>query len=593
MKLKLNIALFDYYGDNLISPRMKYFISDHTEYRSAPKYFKLPTDQIEIDEVFNTTTQYRYLAIIFEIESLFKTFNGDSDENVSNIKLRYSPIGHCVIPFLNQFGKTYTITDTTDTDHIINVATIQIDDTSSAIKKTPRTFAKDDIQELQELAMRPISRYLKFYQSTIPLNTIVKLMHIPLFKTYLADLPASVYILLGPKDKEISHKFVKRLISISCFLYEWSIADFYDILEKQLQTTTYHTATTFALRILFQAVCITANTMEYMFDTNIAMTDVELFKISRNGLYAGDCEDLAKEIQMVFESIRKMDPRGDREINILTTFLSKYVCAMVTGVANTANLTKFSTDENAICHIYCLAIPTKFFIDHVTSITLTSDTTTLLWETELKSYILEGTNFCNPLHLPLSLYTSKTITTDIKPISQQSNKVLDTLFKEFPYIKASDIIQPETILEGEFSKLAPLDISRFYRWSVDLWVDCSRFGSPSNICFTFMKNNIYGIDFKDILYVDPNISIVPVFTYEPNELHAIHELLKYNIPVVEYDEDPKEDPLPDIGFTNLYYNPIPKLLSKNIILKYSFLSILTLYITPSIFLNIHTLKHIK
>lgn len=260
-----------------------------------------------------------------------------------------------------------------------------------------------------------------------------------------------------------------------------------------------------ALDVIFSMLRLTANTFVYLSDKNFVeerYDDVELFKIVRNNVHAGDCEDLAFEIIMLVKSIKMMKSPSPLIQNIQRV-LDLFHFAMTGGVAALPSLEHANGDQR-IFHIYCLGIP-RYFIQG-------KKTPEYPWEKDLTCASLEGTNFHNLFYFEYFEACSLTV-------KRWKNRVNEYYSKNRN--PGGHIVSEKN---GYFSK--------FYREVLFIWLPDTFNDGKVEYMVVNPSTEKYGVSFEET--IAGNFKLVPTITMNPSETSLIKTLLAKEEPVTQY-----------------------------------------------------------
>ena len=386
---------------------------------------------------------------------------------------------------------------------------------------------------------RVVENFLRVYQNGQFQPAIPQAwnMHIPMFRTSTFPIPAAFYRRIGP-TQGMDCATVRYLISVSLRLQGWNEQSFLAVLRGQMKQTHYDRRCNLVAKVIGDALTFSANCSDYMTDHNRIET-TERFKIVRARLYAGDCEDVAKEIELVATSMAKVVCTRDSDpmVYYVVRFLKLYVIVMNTALAMTPSLQPPVTasgeagreddDTEYICHIYTTAIPRWKFLARCKGASfvrgvrdaMQREVPELAWEKELPTLILEGTNWSTCLQAPLALYAEERSRSSIIEKQRRVEVGRIELERDFPGLRALGVqIQQSNIRAASVYDVTQQEFSNFYRWVVNAWADLSKYGLRTldfTVCDARRGDRRYGVDFRDWVTMSERIQFVS--TYEMTE----------------------------------------------------------------------------
>jgi hypothetical protein len=377
-------------------------------------------------------------------------------------------------------------------------------------------------------------------------------------------------------DKPMTEAFAKNILELTIRMNGWTSEEVIDLLEKQMNPDNkmYYDEVNVVMRMIGEAITTTANCMDYMSDHS-GEKDVEWFKIVRAFLYAGDCEDVAKEAALVASSLRNLYRAKDRLVRNVAQILRRYVIMMVTAMATAPSAGSKEKSSEYICHIYTCAVPrlhvlrmikegTKFDdngerIDIVDlRKNMNNDFEFTKWEQVLPLLILEGTNWCNPLQLPLPLYAPKKHRNTLIKEIVRLERFRASLENNSPTLKKLSVqIQQRNLLAEDVMLIDQENYSGFYRWLIDAWIDRRSYGVRNAIDFSMGHVrrdgvHVYGIDFRDWVMLNKTNKageatvFIPTYFLNENDWQSIEYLRDYEYPIPEWTSVPKPELIPEL-----------------------------------------------
>jgi hypothetical protein len=454
-------------------------------------------------------------------------------------------------------------------------------------------FNWDAIKAHHETCEDIVDRFFEFYRrdDVKPIVSRAYSMHIPRYRMISGCLPGASYR-CTTMDKSMTEVFARHILELTIRMNGWTPEEVIELLEKQMESgnTKYYLEVNAVLRMIGEAITTTANCMDYMSDHS-GKIDVEWFKFSRAGLYAGDCEDVGEESALVAVSIMNLYKSNesqdgkDKLVQAIAKLLHYYVILMVTAMATTPSAGSPKTrskEDEYICHIYACAVP-RFhvlrmieeglkFVKHETDLNslreaMNQDIQMTVFERGLHLLVLEGTNFCIPLQLPLPLYAPKEHRKKLIDEVMRMEQFRASLEEEFTGFRDLSVqIQQKNLFAVNVMSIPQEKYSGFYRWLIDAWIDLRPYGIYDAIDFSMGYNrtstgeHIYGIDFRDWVMMNPQnsagdkVALVPTYFLSKSDWESIEYLRQYEYPIAEWTEVPKPMSIPELEVMRSEYN---------------------------------------
>lgn len=297
------------------------------------------------------------------------------------------------------------------------------------------------------------------------LNPVTKLMHLNTYWCTEGAVPAYFFseITAKPPDRE----FVLNLLNIASEMNGYTSQDILKNLRDGDMTFDTYRVLTELLTITGTACFYNGDRSYYTEDESERVAVERMMTSFSSGIYQGDCEDVAKECQLLFKGIQEMEDPG--KLQPLVTFLRKYEFGMVTIVATSPSLQRRDAAETTdptkyICHVVTCGFPKGWFEEEKSGLDI-------LW--------LEATNFTEGFHSMTKADAEK------KYRREAFRAQLPAKLRKLGYVLPSPVTQkrPETMAEQ----------SLFYRWATGVWL-------PRRVPFNlFMKGGKVGVTLTDLL----------------------------------------------------------------------------------------------
>ena len=403
-----------------------------------------------------------------------------------------------------------------------------------------------------------IDEFLNKYRNDYftPSVDAVKYMHIPRYTINIGTVPAAFYRMRVPRE-QMDKYFANYLIQISIQMADWSEEKFIAITAEQFSNvhlTQYNLKFNQILRIVGNMLCLCSNAMDYISDRSGTIS-VERFKNISSTLYAGDCEDEAKQIIVIasqIEHLQGITQDGYPFFYWTQKILKLYVFVMNTGVATTPSLQKNNDNskEEYICHIYVSAVPRWFFIEKLeisetmkfmAKQKMEQDLRRFAWETTgVPLLLLEGTNWADPFPAPLITYVCTEHEQRVELVNIQTTLERRRLMleRQYPSLRhmGMRIKQAHVGVTNIFS-ISQEKFSAFYRWVVSAWADLRKYGIYEYIDFSVGQvsrnthEHLYGVDFRSWVGLESDITFVPVYKLTESNWATAEEILQKERPI--------------------------------------------------------------
>lgn len=493
---------------------------------------------------------------------------------------RYEPLGRTVIHveelydmYTNGKTKHFTIVDQTDTESDPIRSKIEL-----RVEKFNRlnglVIAKDytnslqvlngyRVQKMQKVTDRYITAYTKHLVPTIQKY---KWMHVP--KWYASiQIPSVFFVTYLPRlSPELEYmEYILRTVLDSYGLDpNW----FYDTIYNQCYGNPngkFNVDMIMCAKVLGTACTTFANACDYLGDMS-RQKDTERF-IYIGLTYGGDCEDQAKDAYLVWMMYRRALRHRNIKMYKLTMMASiiaeMYIPGMSTGIASTPSLGggKSKDGRDDICHMICVAIPRHFFFASLsrgykyapskhlvahkyTSLkTLKNDANTYTnlaefpWEYRNRILILEGTNWCDNLQQPRHEYLGKDMDDKYHKQVEQNQSTIEgarwLIENQYKHMRelGVEISQTNVSIKNAYA-VSETEISSFYRRQNNFWTMVSGIGLLDLSFGYASKQNEYSVDFRDLIESNDDISLMPVFDMDEEELNIGLDIVDQEYPIV-------------------------------------------------------------
>jgi hypothetical protein len=372
----------------------------------------------------------------------------------------------------------------------VNVADFRLVPSSTIPPLEKQKKIREDWKKLSGMIADDINTAKVKHDRMRPATGDLSGKYIPAFE----GLPACTWMLYKPQ-KPLPDRILRDLFVFETLAMHMNPRDFVEIVETQFESKKEHVTPEFlnCIQLVMSMLRLTANMFKYMSDKGYPegtfFTDIELFKNLRALLTAGDCEDLAFEICMLYRSIKMMED-ATPVVRAIKKILNLFVVVMVGGVASLPSLTAEASQSNGrrVFHIYALAIPRHAI----------SDQPPYPWAQKLKCEVLEGTNF-HAVDFTSRLRPEDTPLPPAVRDFYQSHVAMLELYK-------SSEPGAEIGTEPAGSQF----YSCFYREVVFAWSDEI---APNQLEFMFVtpRTDVYGVSFEKV--VNCEFELVPTHTF--------------------------------------------------------------------------------
>jgi hypothetical protein len=504
----------------------------------------------------------------FQLLRYIKPLGDHNDQHVNYARME--PVGDGVIPISRLIDANTHTVDIYDqcyprTNFLkARLSVVALEGTRFV--QTKGVSSNGDSSSKEELMEGVIHRFFDAFRNRfVASKDSVIPMHVPHYPTNTLCIPASMFMVEqahdDPQNWQNGVDLLELLLRISINInMNGNETAFVSLLESpgDAEDLGYFQL---ALKTMFDSVTLFANLCDYKQDLSHG-ADCERF-LDVLKTRAGDCEDLAKCI-IHFCMILLRVGRGEIA-NVSSAIMraagramQAYVPVMIEGEASLPSMKENGGEgeDNSICHIYAAAIPRLQFIKMLQHPTLLKDQVERLeqslmrylpvmnWETDgdARMWILEGTNFCNPFQLPINMMCKHADLRDSVKVQdtrmQHNRSKLEMQFASLRSLSAQ-IQQPATQLD-DYTQFPVERLSSFYRRPVTVWttalIECGVLITDLTVC----KNgggggghrDVYGVDFKDWLFMRDNVKLVPTFTLSNEEWQVCREVLSQQSPVL-------------------------------------------------------------
>lgn len=373
-----------------------------------------------------------------------------------------------------------------------------------------------------------------------PLVPATKNMRLRRYTTVLGNLPAAAFALEGCRSVLQDMSLLDYLLEAGSFMAGWTHSALIDELKSIMRDQPRHLSPTQkrAISIAFTGLCLVGTSNDYVNDVKQGgKADAERFQIPLSqGLGEGDCEDVAKEIQLLCLGIQNL-PKG---AHVMGDLMKQYAIVMLTAVATSPSLQRFGAMDKGedpsqyICHVFAAALPNDALATMLGKTDRYNLTNSPLQQAlcEMGAVILEGTNFSAVLLRELPAYVHEE--GEVKDIAELKWKelalrteklppALQVLGYELPAVPT--LKRPQTLAE----------FSAFYRFVTGMWVVDNPVGE--GIDFAIMQDGKYGTTMQNFVELSPSVTARAIYKISPQMLDGINEALRFQIPIVPYSTD--------------------------------------------------------
>jgi hypothetical protein len=372
------------------------------------------------------------------------------------------------------------------------------------------------IERLQE-------RYEAYYARAVPHNLGDVNMRVPVFRFYGGEVQASYLALL---EGGMDEAFAGSVLSIVLEDAGMTRAEFAAAGRAQLASREYLQETAAVVARVGELCTFTANIMRYRADLSVQGRLIEMIVPHVRDVLGGDCEDLGLEIYFFFRALTRMTRARDPELAIAARFASLYVCFLATTVA-TSPAAGGESRGGELLHVFALALTREDVRARLPArLAAAVSPSSHPWARRLPSLApLEGTNWCDPLHLPLERYYGR-LGKDVRGLREVERR--ETLAIELaPELRRV----PTRIRQQLGAPLTETGFSGFYRRVTELWT--ADFADRGVCCFSVVSAGRYGVPLGAIAS-EGGYTLVPVFRHEPSELAEVKRALRCAMPVPEW-----------------------------------------------------------
>lgn len=375
------------------------------------------------------------------------------------------------------------------------------------------------------------TRYEAYYETATPRGPRDRYMRVPVFRFYGSEVQASYLALMrGGMDED----FARSVLAIVLEDAGMSREEFVALGREQLSASAYLEQTAAIVARVGEFCTFTANIMRYRADLSVSGELVEMIVPHVRDVLGGDCEDLAIEIYFCFHALRAMKSSRDEALAVAGEFASLYVPFLATTVATSPAAGGSSKGE--LLHIFTLALTLAEVRARVPAGLATeiekserASRRHLRWASELPNLApLEGTNWCDVLHLPQDLYYGR-LEEDVAGLEDVQRR--ETLaLRLSPELKRV----PTRIRQELGADLSETGFSSFYRRVTELWTSDFAEGAFGGVCcFSVVRAGKYGVSLGQIASKG-EYELAPVFEHSRAELVEVRRALRCTMPVPEW-----------------------------------------------------------
>ena len=416
-----------------------------------------------------------------------------------------------------------------DTNELIGSLSVRLEGLSTEIDDDD----DDDDISSKSVLDRIQDRYEKYYQTGkgIPNVGHDRYMRVPTFRFYGAEVQASYLSLMrGDMDE----RFARSLLDIVLEDSGMSRENFIKIGEEQLMpdNNIWLSDTTAIIARLGETVTLTSNVFRYRADMSSPALEhrklIEKIIPHVREELGGDCEDLALEIYFCFCALRELKNAKDRAVRILARFASLYVPFIATTVATSP--AAGGKAQGDLLHVFALALTLSEVRIRLPSYYTKDDLLLRPWMDHLPNLApLEGTNWCDALHLPIDQFYDK-LEKDI--IARNNLEELEDLARK---ISPETRSFPTRIRQKIGTSIDIKQFSSFYRRITELWTgDFATIDEEhGSCCFSVIRSSTghFGVGLGLIASKAEDYQLQPIFYHTREELDTIIHTMRSVAPV--------------------------------------------------------------
>ena len=365
------------------------------------------------------------------------------------------------------------------------------------------------------------ARYESYYKNASAHVRHDHYMRVPTFRFYGAEVQAS-YLALMRADMDA--RFARSVLDIVLEDSGMGMKAFIEAGERQLGSGVYLQETAAVVARLGEFVTFTSNILRYRADLSSPALErrelIEKIVPHVREELGGDCEDLALEIYFCFNALRDLSESDDRVVRVAAAFANLYVPFIATTVATSAAAGGRSQGE--MLHVFALALtvaeasarmPKRFAVRVPYS-----------WVEDLPNLApLEGTNWCDALHLPLDRFYGSAERDELGLLDVERR---EDLGRE---IAPESRKWPTRIRQEVGASLTDEGFSKFYRRVTELWGD---FSDRGTCCFSALRSSTgrFGVGLGEIAGKG-DYELKEIFRHDASELEVVRRTMFTVAPV--------------------------------------------------------------
>lgn len=390
-------------------------------------------------------------------------------------------------------------------------------------------------QSYKDLYIEKIRNHIK------PSQIECQSIHVPYWKTIFGDIIAPMYAELMPRHK-LDEQYFAHLIQIALGWNHTNISDVLSIIDSQFRNVNYFDERfNMVLKVICEAATIFANTCDYIPDLSVEKSCERFIDIQET--LAGDCEDSAKQAQVILELLKRDGHNSQQPIiRAFAEVLEYYTVVLTTSAVTNASFVSddspqrdVQNKEKFMCHICTILIPKKYLTETLLSRSSSKfianmQTAKYPFEDHLPILMCEGTSFVNPLLNPLSTYVSHP---EEKKIVVESFKRRESirldLEGDHPMLK---LLTPQSQQQNiECRTVKPNRFCSFYRKINEFWINFGGELGPVPFAVLSQKTGCYGVWIQDLVNKSPDLYLYEMYSLKSNDLALAREIVGRLLPM--------------------------------------------------------------
>ena len=400
----------------------------------------------------------------------------------------------------------------------------------------PQIDSVPELANISGILTQIQDRYERYYLTASPLHPKDKHMRVPTFTFYGSAVQASYLTLL---QADMDDRFARSVLLIVLEEAGMTPDEFVSGIEQQFEShqQIYLQETTALVARIGEFSTFTANLIRYRADMSSPVIEAQRKLIERivphvREEHAGDCEDSALEIYFCFDALRRLEKSSDRIVAAASRLARAYVPFLATTVATAPSAGGVAQGE--LLHVFALALP----LSEATKKLSISSASLPEWQASLPVLApLEGTNWCEALHLPQDQFYGS-MTSDVEALKESVNREVlagksSSRVRQFP-TRIRQRLGVRVTEEQEFSTFY-LRVTEL--WTADIGCCC---------CFSAVRHGKYAVGLGLIASKDSDYSLVTVFEHTKTELDVVRVALRTIAPIPAWKGTIKPFKIPQI-----------------------------------------------